>query len=152
MKAPIPNPVDLPGNSPAMAGTQNRLLLISDAPERMRTLASAFTLVEVEMTKVATTEELTRSCNRNHDLAIVDVAPRRLTEILKTLRESERHARIPVLVDRSRLTDDGSLASVLPQYRAMPCSAAEIMKLARRRLASAPQAQPAEPRERGRIL
>jgi DNA-binding NtrC family response regulator len=154
MKTPIPNSPELSLKSKTMrpARTGNRLLLISDAPERMRNLASAFRLGEVEMTKVSSAEELNHNSDCVYDVAIVDVAPRRLAEILKALRESEQHTRIPVLVERSRLANDGSLASVLPSYRAMPCSFEEMMKLARRSLMPAPPLQLAESRERRHLL
>ncbi|MGH9845934.1 MAG: hypothetical protein ACREEM_45095 [Blastocatellia bacterium] len=155
MKAPIPNSsIEQPNvrkTSGAERPAQNskRLLLISDAPERMQTLESAFSLGEpgeVEMTKASSAEELARSCAGRHDLAVVDVAPQRLARILQTLRESDGHNRIPVLVERSRLPHDHVPESLLPAYRAMPCSFEEMKKLARHNLV------PVEPRRRRQIL
>ena len=122
------------------------LLLISDVPERLQRLESTLRICEVALTRAGTAEELTESCRREHDLAIIDVEPERLAEVLKTVRESEGHASIPVLVECSRLTLDSALAGVLPAYRAMPCSFDELMKLTRRRLTAPPSRRPAEPR------
>jgi len=151
MNTPIPNPTELQTKSKTGSNQSGRrLLLISDAPERMQTMESAFNLGEAEMTKATSAEDLTHFCNCDHELAIVDVEPHRLADILKTLRASDGHQRIPVLVERSRLTQDRSLACVLPAYRAMPCSFEEMMKLARRSLKPSPRA--AEQRGRRQLL
>jgi DNA-binding response OmpR family regulator len=139
MTRTIPNRVDLPLKPKAARPISrgNHLLLISDAPERLQFLTSAFAGRGVDTTTIASAEELSRNHDASHDLAIVDVAPEQLAEVLKTLRENERHTRIPVLVERSRLEAERSLASVLPAYRAMPCSLDEMLTLARRSLGAA---------------
>lgn len=110
------------------------LLLVGDVPERLQRLESMLGISEIAMTRARSVEELAESCHHAHDLAIIDVEPQRLPEVLRTLRESSGHADIPLLVDRSRMAHDSTLAGVLPTYRAMPCSFDEVVQLARRRL------------------
>src|SRR5262245_7489422 len=135
-----------PMTTPTSNQSGRSLLLISDVPERLQRLESRLRICEVALTRVGSAEEVTDSCRREHDLAIVDVEPQHLAEVLKTLRESEGHASIPVLVERSRLTHDAALAGILPAYRAMPCSFDEMLKLARRRLAASASRRNAETR------
>jgi hypothetical protein len=79
-------------------------------------------------------EEVRRACNTGHDLAVVDVGPGKVIDVLQTLRNSAKHGDISVLVDTSRLLEDPSLAGVLPKFRAMPCNSEELVLLARSRV------------------
>ncbi len=118
------------------AVSQPRLLIVSDSVDHLNNLKSALKTGKVKITGVTTSEALRQACGGEHDLAIIAVGPDRITEALKTLRESPTHSEITVLVEASRIAANPSLAKVLPQYRAMPCSQAELIGLARRRLAS----------------
>jgi hypothetical protein len=42
---------------------------------------------------------------------------------------------VPVLVEATRLTSDQSIAGLLPEYRAMPCSHMEMLALVQRGVA-----------------
>jgi DNA-binding response OmpR family regulator len=114
------------------AAKKPRLLIVTDAPDRLNNLKVALGRIEAEI--VSTTPQgLCLACNRKHDLAVVDVGPARLGSVLKTLRANDGHSEIPVLVDGSRIVAEPALAGVLPKYRAMPCSPAELVTLVRRR-------------------
>jgi DNA-binding response OmpR family regulator len=119
-----------------VAASKPRLLIVSDAADRSGSLRAALDVGEIEIEGVTSTEELDRACAGEHDLAVVDVAPAQLTRVLKILRESPRHSEIAVLVEASRIVVEPDLTSILPKYRAMPCSRAELIALARRRIAS----------------
>lgn len=113
-----------------------RLLIVSDAADRSGSLRAALDVGEIEIEAVTSPEELDQACAGEHDLAVVDVAPAQLNRVLKILRESPRHSEISVLVEASRIVVEPGLASLLPKYRAMPCSRAELITLARRRTTS----------------
>jgi DNA-binding response OmpR family regulator len=112
-----------------------RILIISDSTERIPHLQAGFVSQEVEITSAVFPEEWEYVHGERHDLAVVDVGPALLEPLLENLRASKEHAEIPVLVEQSRIVAV-PLTGVLPKYRAMPCSHDELIKLARRRLAS----------------
>jgi hypothetical protein len=111
-----------------------RLLIVSDEPKHLKALQAELGVGEVEITNATTMEEVRCACRGGHDLAVVDVAPGKVVDVLETLRGSEGYGDISVLVDKSRLATEPSLAGVLPTFRAMPCSSEEIVRLARRRV------------------
>jgi DNA-binding NtrC family response regulator len=111
-----------------------RLLIVSDSAERLLKLRASLAADQIEITSAASPEELNRACRDGHDLVVIDVGPAQLTAVLTALREHDRYAQIPVLVEASRLAAEPNLAGVLPKYRAMPCSHAELIALARRRI------------------
>ena len=113
--------------------THRRLLIFSDCPDRMTQLYSSLAAGEIDITVATSPEELRQVCRHGHDLAVIDVGPEQLVTVLNTLRDSEGYEEIPVLVEASRLASAPSLAGVLPKYRAMPCSHAQLITLARRR-------------------
>lgn len=115
---------------------KSRLLIVSDEPNHLSTLQSELSGGEVEITKATTAEEVRRACHGGHDLAVVDVAPGKVVDVLETLRGSEGYGDISVLVDNSRIVAEPSLAGVLPTFRAMPCSSDELVRLARHRVTS----------------
>ncbi len=119
-------------SSPAV---KPRLLIVSDCTERMRSLSASLAMVEVEITVAATLEELNCACRGSHDLAVVDVGPELLFDVLKILRNCAGCANVPLLVEADRGLDDPRLAGVLPAYRAMPCSHTDLITLARRSIA-----------------
>jgi DNA-binding response OmpR family regulator len=113
-----------------------RLLIVSDCLDRLAELKVALAADGIEITCATPTEGLSQACRRGHSLAVVDVGPAYLPAVLAHLRSNTRYAEIPVLVAASRLSSDPALAGVLPKYRAMPCSQAELLALARRRITS----------------
>ncbi|HEX4951510.1 MAG TPA: hypothetical protein VFZ34_32935 [Blastocatellia bacterium] len=115
---------------------KSRLLLVSDQPQHLKTLQTELNTGEVEITNATSPEEVRRACHAGHDIAVIDVEPGMVVDVLKTLRGSEGYSDISVLVDNSRLLTDPSLAGVLPMFRAMPCSADELVRLARHRVKS----------------
>ncbi|MBL8203198.1 MAG: hypothetical protein JNM09_03145 [Blastocatellia bacterium] len=115
---------------------KSRLLIVSDEPSHLKTLQAELGMGEVEITNATNTEEVRRACHGGHDLAVVDVKPGIVVDVLETLRGSEGYGEISVLVDNSRLVMEPSLAGVLPAFRAMPCSSEELVRLARHRVSS----------------
>ena len=116
---------------------KSRVLLICDSSAGTAKLKSALNLGAVEIVSVSHAEELIRVGEQDYVLAIIDVAPAKLLEVLKLLRASDRLAALPVLVEASGIIAEARFAGVLPQYRAMPCSYSELVALARQRLAPA---------------
>ena len=117
-----------------MRANPSRLLIVSDEPKHLKALQLELGVSGVEITNATTTEEVRLACRSGHDLAVIDVAPDTVLGVLETLRGSEGHGDISVLVDTSRLLEDSSLAGVLPTFRAMPCNSEELVRLARSRV------------------
>ena len=126
----VPATVNLMRANPA------RLLLVSDEPKHLKALQAELGGIGVEITKATTTEEVRLACFSLHDLAVVDVAPGSVVDVLETLRASATHGEISVLVETSRLQEEPSLAGVLPMFRAMPCNSEELVRLARSRVST----------------
>jgi DNA-binding NtrC family response regulator len=120
---------------PELKSKGKKLLLVCDSAERLSALRAALSAGELEVTSAASLDELRRACLGCHQLAVIDVAPGRVVEVLKTLRASEDQAALPVLVEATRLAAATWLAGVFSRYRAMPCSDREMVTLARRLLA-----------------
>jgi len=112
--------------------TKPRLLLVSDSYDRLRSLEAGFNHNEFDITTVCSLEELIDACCACHDLAALDVSPAQIEPMLRHIRTSESHMAIPVLVEATRLTNDFTLAGLLPEYRAMPCSHSEMLTLLQR--------------------
>ena len=94
-------------------------------------MQAGFDSQEVEIASAVFPEEWEYVSGDRHDLAVVDVGPALLEPLLGNLRASKEHSEIPVLVEQSRIA--AAPLTVLPKYRAMPCSHDELIKLARRR-------------------
>ncbi|HKQ79472.1 MAG TPA: hypothetical protein VJ810_37610 [Blastocatellia bacterium] len=109
-----------------------RLLLVSDSYDRLRSLGAGVNHNEFDITTVCSLEELKVACCSCHDLAALDVSPAQIEPMLKQIRTSASHKAIPVLVEATRLTNDLTLAGLLPEYRAMPCSHTEMLTLLQR--------------------
>jgi len=107
------------------------LLIVDGAPVCLKRILAALDMMEVEITWTVSLEEAASACQSRYDLVIVDVEPLQVTNILKILRESAELAECPVLVEPCRMALAPELAGVLPQYRAMPCGFADLLKLAR---------------------
>lgn len=110
-----------------------RVLLVADSEERLKTARALFNPLEAKIAEAKTADELLEVCLEPHELAMVDVDPAMLEATLQTIRASELHANVPVLVSAARLMGEMKLAGVLPKYRAMPCSPAEMASLVHRR-------------------
>lgn len=111
-----------------------RLLIITDSPERLSKLRASLNIGEVEITSAISPEEMCSACRGWQDLAVVDVSPTHLGGVLQALRRCAGCTKIPVLVEAGRISNDPSLAGLLPTYRAMPCSHSDMVALARRRI------------------
>lgn len=118
-------PVSFPTSKP-------RILLVSDNLDRLRLLATGFNQNEFDITTVCSLEELIDACHNSHDMVALDVSPTEIAPMLKQIRTSVWHKTIPVLVDASRLNNELTLAGLLPEYRAMPCSRLEMRTLMQR--------------------
>ena len=111
-----------------------QLLLVTDSESYQQQLTNAFNATGINITVATSVEECEEACRENHDIAIIDIPPTHLKDVLQSLRASATHANIPLLVDIGRISSDRSLAGVLPQFRAMPCNPHEMVTLARRRI------------------
>jgi DNA-binding NtrC family response regulator len=126
-------------SSPPLArSNKHHLLIITDSEESRIRLRAALMADDIEITAAASPEEMCRGCCGQQDLVVIDVGPEHLGEILKTLRNCAGCAEVPVLVEISRISAAPALAGLLPTYRAMPCGYADLIALARRRLAARP--------------
>ncbi|MDX2029033.1 MAG: response regulator [Blastocatellia bacterium] len=112
---------------------REKVLVVTDSEEQLRSIHSLLNADEFEIECVRTQEEFDAVCVKPHDLAIVDLNSAQLLVTLPKLRRSSAHDRIPVLVSSTRIEDDPNLAGLLPQYRAMACSPTELQILMRRR-------------------
>jgi len=113
---------------------QTRLLLVSDRADCLNDLRNTVDDQEFDITCVSSFEEFLRTCRDEdeYDVAVLDVLSTQLVPILKAIRTSEKNAGAAVLVEASRVNNDLNLAGVLPLYRAMPCSQAEMAALLRK--------------------
>jgi len=113
-----------------------RLLLVSDCYDRVKSLEADLNHDEYDITIVFSLEELESVCDESHDMVALDISPDNIAPILKQIRASASHITVPVFVEATRLTSDTSLAGLLPEYRAMPCSRMEMLALLQRGLDS----------------
>jgi DNA-binding response OmpR family regulator len=120
-----------------------RLLLVSDDYDRLKSLEAGFNHNEFEITTVCSLEELVTACNNCHDMVALDVSPEQIAPMLKQIRTSASHMTAPVLVEATRLSNDLSIAGLLPEYRAMPCSRMEMLALVQRGVAPPEAGDPA---------
>jgi DNA-binding response OmpR family regulator len=112
--------------------SKTRLLLVSDCHDRLKSLEAGLNNNGFDITTVCSLEELATACNNCHDLIALDVSPEQIAPMLKQIRASASHMTVPILVEATRLTSDISLAGLLPEYRAMPCSRMEMLALVQR--------------------
>ncbi len=110
-----------------------RVLVVADSEERLKATRAIFNSAEAEIAVARTSEELQQACLAPHEMAVIDLEPAELEAALQTLRASELQANIPLLVSVACLFGEMNLAGLLPKYRAMPCSPAEIATLVHRR-------------------
>ena len=130
----------------------SRVLVVSESSKHLRLLESEIEHLEVELTHITSFEELARECCKGHDIVVLDVEPSKLLAILQLLRKSSAYSEISILVDNAGLMAEPSLAGVLPQFRAMPCTSVELVRLVRK-LVLAPGAKPdARPHYMNRML
>jgi hypothetical protein len=110
--------------------------MVSDSPARLARLKAALKVGQHEISGVTSPAELRHACRGGHELAVIDVGPAHLVEVLQALRTSPEYAEISVLVAASRHLLETHLAGALLQYRAMPCSQSELARLVHRRITS----------------
>lgn len=120
-------PITFPSSKP-------RLLLVSDSHDRLKSLEAGLSNNGFDITSVCSLEDLASACDNCHDLVALDVSPEQIAPMLKQIRTSASHTTVPVLVEATRLTSDISIAGLLPEYRAMPCSRMEMLALVQRGL------------------
>lgn len=113
---PVPNP-------------KSKLLLVTDSPERLKSLKANLADANFEITSACSVDELRTACRKHHDLAAVDVEAANVKPMLSTLRASAGHKAIMLLVESSKVGNDPNLAGVLPTYRAMPCNQTQMVEL-----------------------
>ena len=118
--------------SVSFPNSKPRLLLVSDSYDRLKSLEAGLNNNEFVITMACSLEELATACKTCHDVIALDVSPEQIAPMLKQIRASASHTTVPVLVEASRLTSDLSLAGLLPEYRAMPCSRMEMLALVQR--------------------
>jgi DNA-binding response OmpR family regulator len=118
--------------SVSFPNSKPRLLLISDSYDRLKSLEAGLNQNDFDITLVCSLEELVKACGDCHDVVALDVCPEQIAPMLKQIRASASHKTVPVLVEATRLTSDLSLAGLLPEYRAMPCSRMEMLALVQR--------------------
>lgn len=118
-------------------------LVIADSEEGLCSIGSMLSTTGVEIAGARTRDELNRVCREPHDIVIVDLSPAQLGEALRTIRASAHHAEVPLLVALDRIISEKSLAGVLPKYRAMPCSPAEMAVLVNSHTRSKPEVRAA---------
>ena len=119
-----------------MTANKPRVLIISDAAELIPHLQSVFNPNEAEIASAIYPEEWCYVATGKYDSALIDVGPELLEALLKTIRATSGQAEIPLLIENSRIAGATNIAGILPKYRAMPCGRGEMVRLARRRLAS----------------
>jgi DNA-binding NtrC family response regulator len=119
-----------------VAPSKPAVLVISDVAERIPHLQSVINSNEAEVTSVVYPEEWEYVGAGKHDLVLIDVGPELLNPLLKTVRSDSGLARIPVLVDNSRIMTAANIAGIMPMYRAMPCGHDEMVRLARRHISA----------------
>jgi len=120
-------------NSSTQPPDKMRILLVADAEEKLKATRAIFSLAEANIAEAKTSEELLQACSEPHEIAVIYLNPAEIESALQTLRASELHTNIPVLVSTACLVGEMGLAGVLPKYRAMPCSPLEMATLVHRR-------------------
>lgn len=118
--------------SVSFPNSKPRLLLVSDSYDRLKSLEAGLNHKDFDITMVCSLEELATACCNCHDVIALDVSPEQIAPMLKQIRTSASHTTVPVLVEATRLTSDLSIAGLLPEYRAMPCSHMEMLALVQR--------------------
>ena len=113
---------------------RSRLLLVAESPEARQRLLRNINMAEFDVTCVSALESLGRHLRDAFEAILVEVDPARLLPVLRLIRLSQRGASVPVFVECSRVEEEATLAGVLPVYRAMACSHAEMLRLLHRRL------------------
>lgn len=92
------------------------LLIIGDSEEKRQHLASSLSGRGVEIAGHSVPEALRDDQYFQPDLAVVDVEPKGLPDVLARLRVAEPFAQVPVLVAGKNLGQNPGLAGVRPQF------------------------------------
>ncbi|MFN0107757.1 MAG: hypothetical protein ACKVZH_02805 [Blastocatellia bacterium] len=118
-------------NSPlrSIPSPKSKLLLVADSPERLKQMKTGISASDFEITGACSVDELRVACRGHHDLALFDVEAMQVKPMLATLRGSAGHKTVMTLVESSRLSEDHTLAGLLPTFRAMPCTQVQMNEL-----------------------
>ncbi len=119
---------------PALPKRPQVLLVCDSTPNTAKWRAA---LSEAAVVSVAELDDLNWFDDQCFALAVLDVAPAKLVNSLKTLRTLFGSSDLLILVEANAVTNDPSFVGILPHYRAMACGQTELIQLARRRLAGA---------------
>ncbi|HQR36448.1 MAG TPA: response regulator [Blastocatellia bacterium] len=130
-----------PNASPPPFG-KLRILVVADTESKLKAIRSVFNPAEAEITTAQTASDLAQACLEPHEMVAVDLEPSALESALRTLRTNELHENVPLLVSSAPLIGQIGLAGLLPKYRAMQCSPAEMAALVVRRIQSMGGAAP----------
>lgn len=113
---------------------QPRLLLVSESPGASSEFRRSISDGSADETIVFDLGNLPDALATPHDIAIVQVSTPNIRRVLEQIRRSITHVDIPILVDRTLLNFTGELAGIMPKFRAMPCTPAELIALTQRRI------------------
>ncbi len=116
------------------APARPRLLIVSESADRSGELRAVLDSAEVEIIEAHSIEEADRAYDGGPELVFIDVCAADIVTLLRTLRARGEWEGTSILVDVSRLHVEPRLAGVFPQYRAMPCSQADLVRLVRHRI------------------
>jgi CheY-like chemotaxis protein len=120
-----------------------RVLILCDTPAVIPSLQAVFGDRDVSLTSVIFPEEWEYIANEPYNLALLSLSPELLEPALKNLRARDQLAATTILVETPDAISPVQFAGVLPQYRAMPCSRAEMAHLAQSRFAASPKSEAA---------
>src|SRR5215475_6664729 len=103
--------------SVSFPNSKPRLLLVGDSYDRLKSLEAGINHNEFDITIACSLDELITACDNCHDVVALDVCPEQIAPMLKQIRASAS----PMTV-----------AGLVPEYRAMPCSRMEMPALVQR--------------------
>jgi len=120
-------------NSPlrTIPSPKSKLLLVADSPDRLKKMKDGVHAADFEITGVCSVDELRAACRNHHDLVVLDVEAMQVKPMLSALRSSADNKTTMALVESSRLSQDHTLAGLLPTFRAMQCDQAQMSALLR---------------------
>ena len=113
-----------------------QVLIMGDRLEVIHSLQAVFGTRDVNLTSILFPEEWDYVRDEVFDMALLSLAPELLEPALKNLRAHDQSAAMLILVEMPEISRPEQLAGLLPQYRAMPCSSAEMARLAESRFAT----------------
>jgi hypothetical protein len=113
------------------AGKRLQLLMVADSANHLEELITALGGQGVGITAVVLPADPPDLHADLHDLAVIDVSPTKLKELLMNFRQPGKARELPLLVAARSVSAAPELLGVLPQFRAMACGPAEMRSLIR---------------------